>query len=102
MLALSVRFDLRDAASAEEFDRLTAAVVEQIRKREPGTLLYSTGTVTDAPFSRIFFEVYRDAAAREEHERQPHVLRFHAAKDPLLVGKRVEQVTLGTAKGLPA
>jgi quinol monooxygenase YgiN len=101
MLVLSVRFDLRDVASAEEFDRLTAVVVEQIKEREPGTLVYVTGEVTDAPLSRVFFEVYRDAAAKEEHERQPHVCEFHAAKDPLLVGKRVEYVAPGAAKGLP-
>jgi quinol monooxygenase YgiN len=102
MLALTVRFDLRDAAAAEEFDRLTNTVVKQIQQHEPGTLVYVTGTVADAPLGRVFFEVYRDQAAKEEHERQPHVRQFHAAKAPLLAAKRVEILTPGAAKGLPA
>jgi quinol monooxygenase YgiN len=102
MLALTVRFDLRDAAAAAEFDQLTAITVGKIQEREPGTLVYITGAVADEPLSRIFYEVYRDAAAKDEHERQPHVRQFHAAKDALLIGKRVEFVEPGATKGLPA
>ena len=100
MFALVVRFDCRDEAAASEFDELTAEVVQQITEREPGTLVYATHAVDDAPLARIFYEVYRDRAAFETHEVAEHVQLFHARKDPLLVGRRVEFLLPGSAKGL--
>ena len=100
MFALVVRFDCRDQAAVTRFDELTAEVVQQITEREPGTLVYATHSVEGAPQARIFYEVYRDRAAFETHEAADHVQQFHARKNPLLVGRRVEFLSPGSAKGL--
>ena len=102
MFALVVRFDCRDEAAAARFDELTAEAVGQITEREPGTLLYATSAVEGEPLARIFYEVYRDREAFQAHEDGEHVKLFHARKDPLLTGTRVEFLTPGAAKGLPA
>jgi quinol monooxygenase YgiN len=102
MFALVVRFDCRDQAGATRFDELTAAVVQQISEKEPGTLVYATHSVEGAPLARIFYEVYRDRDAFAAHEAADHVQEFHARKDPLLVGRRVEFLSPGSATGLVA
>lgn len=102
MFALVVRFDVRDGESAVRFDELTAQAVEQIRAKEPGTLVYATHKVNGEPLARVFYEVYADDAAFQAHETAEHVLAFHAAKDPLLVSHRVEFLSPAAAKGLPA
>ena len=99
MFALVVRFDCRDEAAAARFDELTAAVVRQVTEREPGTLVYATAAVEGEPLVRVFYEVYRDRDAFRAHEEAEHVRQFHAAKDPLLTGTRVEFLTPGAAKG---
>ncbi|GAA1401168.1 putative quinol monooxygenase [Catellatospora coxensis] len=102
MFALVVRFDIRDEESAVRFDELTAQAVEQIRAKEPGTLVYATHQVAGEPLARVFYEVYADDAAFQAHEAAEHVTAFHAAKDPLLVSHRVEFLSLAAAKGLSA
>ena len=99
-IGIVVRFDLVDDDGAvEQFDLLTAAVVEQIAAHEPGTLVYSTHRVQEAPRARVFYEMYADDAALQAHEDAPHVRAFHAAKEPLLAGPpRVELVVPGPAK----
>jgi quinol monooxygenase YgiN len=100
MFALVVRFDCRDQAAADRFDELTAEVVGRIREREPGTVLYATHLVHDEPLARVFYEIYRDREAFAAHEAADHVREFHARKDPLLVGRRVEFLSPGSATGL--
>ncbi|WP_250033875.1 putative quinol monooxygenase [Paractinoplanes maris] len=90
MFALVVRFDCRDPAAAVRFDELTAEVVREIADKEPGTLTYATHAVEQEPLARVFYEVYRDREAFEAHESAEHIRRFHARKDPLLTGTRVE------------
>ncbi|WP_280425789.1 putative quinol monooxygenase [Nocardia carnea] len=96
-----VRFDLKDAEAAEGFDRLVAETAEGIRELEPGTLVYATHTVADAPLSRVFYEVYRDREAFEEHERQPHTREFLEERRNYTSDFRVEFLTPVAAKGLP-
>jgi quinol monooxygenase YgiN len=100
MFALVVRFDCRDESAATRFDELTARVVDQITTKEPGTLLYATHSVEGEPLARVFYEVYRDRDAFQTHEAADHVVRFHAEKDPLLVGRRVEFLAPGSSTGL--
>ena len=97
MFALVVRFDCRDLAAARRFDELTAEVVSAIAEKEPGTLTYATHAVADEPLARIFYEVYRDREAFQAHEEAEHVRRFHARKDPLLTGARVEFLQPGVS-----
>ncbi|MFE3505404.1 putative quinol monooxygenase [Kitasatospora sp. NPDC059160] len=73
---LVVRFTVRDAAAASAFDQLAAETIEEIRAKEPGTLLYAIHSVPGQPNVRIFYELYVSRSAFEEHERQPHVRRF--------------------------
>lgn len=102
MFALVVRFDLKDDEAAAAFDRLVAETVEEITALEPGTLVYATHTVTDAPLSRVFYEVYRDREAFEEHERRPHTRRFLEQRRDYVADFRVEFLTPAAAKGLPS
>lgn len=101
MFALVVRFDLKDAEAGEAFDRLVEETAKGIAEFEPGTLVYATHTVQDAPLSRIFYEVYRDREAFEEHERQPHTRRFLDQRENLVADFRVEFLEPAAAKGLP-
>lgn len=102
MFALVVRFELHDDESAAAFDQLVEETGLRIMASEPGTLVYVTHRVEGAPLSRVFYEVYRDRAAFDEHERQPHVLRFLAGREKYVGSTRVEFVSPATAKGLPA
>ncbi|WP_029925535.1 putative quinol monooxygenase [Nocardia otitidiscaviarum] len=101
MFALVVRFDLHDTAAAAGFDQLVADTVKAISESEPGTLVYSTHAVEGDPLARIFYEVYADREAFEEHERQPHTRHFLAAREDYTRAVRVEFLSPGAAKGLP-
>jgi quinol monooxygenase YgiN len=102
MFALVVRFELRDDESAKAFDQLVEVTGRGIATKEPGTLVYATHTVEGAPLSRIFYEVYQDREAFDEHERQAHTVRFLSERDRYVSSTRVEFVSPATAKGLPA
>ena len=102
MFALVVRFELYDKESVAAFDQLVEETGHGIKAGEPGTLVYVTHRVEGAPLSRVFYEVYRDRAAFEDHERQPHTLRFLAERDKYVASTRVEAVSPATSKGLPA
>ena len=54
-----------------------------------------------APRERIFYELYRDRAAFNDHEAQPHTRRFLAEREPLLESKQVDFLVLSDGK-LPA
>ncbi|WP_018682302.1 putative quinol monooxygenase [Actinokineospora enzanensis] len=100
MWALVVRFDLRDEQAARGFDALVAETLPEIVADEPGTLVYTVHDVADAPLSRVFYEVYADKAAFEEHERQPHTKRFLAEREQYLSDFRVEFLESLSGKGV--
>jgi quinol monooxygenase YgiN len=102
MYGLVVRFTLtEDGASG--FDQLVKELVPSIQRDEPGTLIYATHTVEGQPNLRIFYELYRDREAFEEHERQAHTRRFLAEREQFLVGPAdVDFVTLQAAAGIAA
>jgi quinol monooxygenase YgiN len=99
MFALAVRFDLQPGAG-DGFDELVAALLPQVRAKEPGTLLYVCSRDQDDPNVRVFFEVYRDREAFDEHEHQEHVKTFLAAREQFTAGLRVEFIEPYDAKGL--
>ncbi|HMA46499.1 MAG TPA: putative quinol monooxygenase [Frankiaceae bacterium] len=100
MFGLLVRFDLRPEAAAG-FDRLTAEAVPSIDALEAGTLVYACHAVEGQPHVRVFYELYRDREAFEEHERQGHVRRFLAEREKYLAAPpRVELLELRAGKGV--
>jgi quinol monooxygenase YgiN len=101
MFGLVVRFDCLDVQSAEGFDVLTAETVAQITALEPGTLVYSTHPLEGEPTARVFYELYRDRGAFDDHNSQPHTRRFLDTRERFLASQRVEFLTAGPAKGLP-
>jgi quinol monooxygenase YgiN len=84
-----------------DFDRAADDVAEQVRAGEPDTLVYVIHTVPKAPMQRIFYEVYRDRAAYEQHEKQPYVQRFVAARRPYVLATNVIELRLKYAKVSP-
>jgi quinol monooxygenase YgiN len=84
-----------------DFDRAADEVAEQVRSSEPDTLVYVIHTVPKAPMQRIFYEVYRDRAAYERHEKQPYVERFVTARRPYVLATNVIELRLKYAKVSP-
>jgi quinol monooxygenase YgiN len=99
VFGLSVRFTCKDTASAKAFDAMVAEMVDQIRQQEPGTLVYAVHTVEGKPLERIFYELYRDRAAFDSHEDQPHTRRFLAEREQYLAAKEVDFLSLLAGKG---
>jgi quinol monooxygenase YgiN len=95
--ALVVRFTVRPGAE-NDFDELVTTTTAAIREREPGTLVYACHTVTDAPRQRMFYELYRDRAAFDTHEDQPHTKHFLAAREELLEATEVDFLSLADGK----
>ena len=86
MFALVVVHRLAPGARAA-FDDLVAGALPVIRANEPGTLAYVVHDQVDEPDVVVFYELYRDRAAFAEHEQQPHVKAFLAAREPLLASR---------------
>lgn len=102
MFGLVVRFDLVEGA-AGAFDALVEETLAQIRKVEPRTLVYACHEVQDDPRARIFYELYEDEQAFENHEEQAHVKRFLRERERFLAAPpRVEFFNLQRDKGITA
>jgi len=82
----------------DEFDQLTARVVEQVRSGEPDTLVFIVHAVPSAPMQRILYEVYRDRAAYQWHGQQPYVRQFEADRRPYVLATNVIELGLQQAK----
>ncbi|RNG26252.1 putative quinol monooxygenase [Streptomyces botrytidirepellens] len=86
--ALTVRFTMRDATAARQFDELVAQTAVGIRT-EPGTLVYVVHTPVSEPLVRVFYELYADQDAFQAHEEQAHTKRFLAARGQFLASTEV-------------
>ena len=93
-------FTLLDDRVAD-FDRLAEQTAEEVRTREPDTLVYVTHLVPNMPLARIFYEIYRDQAAFDSHESQPHMRRFVADRRSCVLATNVIDLTLKSAKVAP-
>jgi quinol monooxygenase YgiN len=101
VFGLVVRFDLKPG-TGEAFDALAGKAVSLIQTSEPGTLIYACHSVEGGPNARVFYELYRDRIAFEEHERQPHIRHFLEERQRHLAGPpRVEFLALQAGKGTP-
>jgi len=93
---LSIYTLLNDKAA--EFDRLAERAAEGVRATEPDTLVYVIHVVPKAPMQRIVYEIYRDRAAFESHERQPHIQQFMADRASCLLAENIIDLRLKYAK----
>jgi quinol monooxygenase YgiN len=93
-------FTLLDDRVAD-FDRFAEESAEEVRTREPDTLVYVIHTVPNAPMQRIFYEIYRDQGAFESHERQPYMQRFVAERRSCVLATNVIELRLKYAKVAP-
>ena len=84
-----------------DFDRMTELVVEEVRSREPGTLVYIVHAVPTAPMQRILYEVYRDRAAYDEHLARPYVARYVAERRSMVLATNAIELGLQQAKVSP-
>jgi quinol monooxygenase YgiN len=85
-------------SGAAEFDRLASTVLEQVRTTEPDTLVFVVHGVPSAPLQRILYQVYRDRAAYDEHQRKPYVTDFDARLRPLVLATNVIELGVREAK----
>jgi quinol monooxygenase YgiN len=82
----------------ELFDRLAHEAVQAARTNEPDLLVFSSHEVAGAPTQRIFYQLFRDQAAFQEHQRQQYVLRFLGESRPHVVATNVIELALNSAK----
>jgi quinol monooxygenase YgiN len=59
-----------------EFERLFAELRSEMRKHEPGCLLYSLLKSRTKPGAYIVHEQYRDQAALDAHQKSAHGARY--------------------------
>jgi quinol monooxygenase YgiN len=93
-------FTLLDDRAAD-FDRLAEQTAEEVRTKEPDTLVYVIHLVPNAPMQRIFYEIYRDRAALDLHESQPYMQRFVAERRSYVLATNVIELRLKYAKVAP-
>jgi quinol monooxygenase YgiN len=65
-------------------DALAALLVEQVatvRSAEPRCLAYTAHRSTSDPELFLFYEVYEDDAAFDEHRRSPHLARYRERRE---------------------
>ena len=85
-------------SGAAEFDRLASTVLEQVRTTEPDTLVFVVHGVPSAPLQRILYQVYRDRAAYDEHQRKSYVTDFDTRLRPLVLATNVIELGVREAK----
>ncbi|HTU75274.1 MAG TPA: antibiotic biosynthesis monooxygenase [Trebonia sp.] len=93
-------FTLHDDRAAE-FDRLAEQAADAVSMLEPDTLVYVMHNVPKAPMQRIIYEIYRDHAAFESHQRQPHILEFEEGRRPCVLVTNIIDLRLKYAKVAP-
>jgi quinol monooxygenase YgiN len=93
-------FTLLDDRVAE-FDRLAGQAAEGVRVYEPDTLVYVMHVVPKAPMQRIIYEIYRDHAAFENHQRQPHTRQFEEERRSCVLATNIIDLRLKFAKVAP-
>ena len=87
--------------TADDFERLASEVVEQVKTREPDTLVYVMHGVPAAPMQRILYAIYRDEAAFDRHERQPYIRQFEEEREPYVLATNVIELGVRHAKFTP-
>jgi quinol monooxygenase YgiN len=83
------------------FDQLSREAVRAAQQDEPGTLIYACHEVVGAPTQRIFYQLFRDEAAFQDHQRRPYMRQFLADSRSHVIATNVIELKLGTAKVIP-
>ncbi|MDQ0991642.1 putative quinol monooxygenase [Streptomyces sp. V3I7] len=100
MFGLFVRFTCKDETAAAAFDELVARTGEQIHANEPGTVVYAVHRVDGRPLERVFYELYRDEVAFEEHESKDYVCAFLSDREQYLAATEVDRLGFVSGKGV--
>jgi quinol monooxygenase YgiN len=78
------------AGHEAEFERLFAELRDEMRRHEPGCLLYSLLRSKADPLAYIVQEQYRDLAALEAHEQSAHGATYFPRIRAILESIQVE------------
>jgi len=60
-------------------------------RSEPGNLRFDVLQTADDADRFMLYEVYRDQAALEAHQKQPHYFKWKAAVEPMMAVPRTRQ-----------
>ncbi len=97
---LVVRFALKPGR-ADAFDAMMRETVAGIAAHEPRTLAYAVHALDGERDVRVFYELYANEDALDEHESQPMTRRFLDQGDDYVTSVEVERMHLVTATGIP-
>lgn len=100
MFGLYVRFTCKDEEAARGFDELIGRTLPEIKRQEPGTLVYAIHRIESEPLVRTFYELYADRAAFDAHEEQEHVKVFLGERGRYVESVHVDWLTLEVGKGV--
>jgi quinol monooxygenase YgiN len=84
MFSLTVQIQV-DPAQREEFLAAITTNAEASVRDEPGCLRFDVSSVEGDENRFVFYELYRDAAAFEEHRAAPHFRAWRAVADRVLL-----------------
>lgn len=90
---VTVQFSV-DPQHLPEFMREMVANARDSRQREPGCLAFDVCEDPSRPGQVFLYEIYRDAAAFEQHKREAHFLAFDRTVTPWLLHKEVRILAL--------
>lgn len=77
-----------------EFMHEMVANARSTRENEPGCTTFDVCVDPTQPGQVFLYEIYRDAAAFEQHKREPHFLAFDQRVAPWVLHKTVRILTL--------
>ncbi|WP_410050225.1 putative quinol monooxygenase, partial [Actinomadura sp. CNU-125] len=83
------------------FDRLAADLVQAARAAEPDTVVCAVHEVVGSSTQRILYQLFRNDAAFNAHQRQPHLKRFLAESRTHVLATNVIELKL-VAHKVPA
>jgi quinol monooxygenase YgiN len=79
--------------TVEQFIPLILANAHASVQNEPGCYQFDVTQQVDDPTKFIFYEVYADAAAFENHSKQPHFQAFFEKAKDMIVSRARKQQT---------
>ena len=90
---VAVQFGIAPA-HMDAFMQEMVANARSSREREPGCLVFDV-CVDPGQAAQVFlYEVYRDAAAFEQHKREPHFLEFDRKVSAWILNRAIRTYTL--------